>query len=261
MKRRNFLTAVGGVGLAAMTTADVQAALQTQRQFVEVQVYSVKDIEKRTQLVDILDKALVPALNRQGIKPVGVLVPVETEKKFELNVFVVVPHKTAETFIAENAKLLGDAAYRKDAAALFETTSKNPVYTDCQTFLLQCFEKVPALETPNLGQERIFELRRYRSFNIERNAAKIKMFEHAGELPLFRELGLNPIFFGEMLAGKRLPNLMYMVGFSSAEQHSEAWKKFGSHPKWREISGNPEFADTATEIDRAILKPSAGSQF
>jgi hypothetical protein len=261
MKRRDFLTAAGGTGLATMAAATVQAGAESSKQeFIEIQVFSVKDHEKRAQLIGILDKALVPALNRQGIKPVGVFVPLETETKFGLNVFVVVPHKTTETLVSENAKLLADSAYRKDAAALFETTSKNPVYTDCQTFLLQCFATVPALETPNLGADRVFELRRYRSFSIERNAAKIKMFEHGGELPLFRELGLNPIFFAEMVAGKRLPNLMYMVGFPSMEKHEAVWKEFVAHPKWQTMKSNPEFADTATEIDRVILKPSAGSQ-
>ena len=271
MKRRDFLTA-SGTGLAALTTTATFAAddprnrlpllrrRTLEKEFIEVRKYTVKDIEKRTQLIGILDQALIPALNRQGLKPVGVFIPVEKEEKYALNVFVAIPHKTSATFINVNTKLLTDNKYRKDAASIFETDSKNPVYTDCETFFLKNFDTVPILETPKLGPDRVFELRLYRSFNIERNAAKIKMFDQGGEVPLFREVGLNPIFFGDVIAGKRQPSLIYMIGCPSLEKHAEAWKTFINHPKWQKLKNDPEYADTATEIERVVLIPSAGSQ-
>jgi hypothetical protein len=260
MKRRDFLTA-SGAGLAALTTTTALAADEAaKKEFVEVRRYTVKDAAKRAQLVEIFDKALVPALNRQGLKPIGVLVPGEKEEKYALNVVVLIPHKTMDSFLSVNAKLLGDSVYMKAAAPIFETDSKNPVYTDCETFLLRNFETVPVLEAPNLGPDRVLQWRLYRSFNIERNAAKIRMFDVGGEVPLFRELGLNPIFFGEVVAGRKQPCLLYMIGCASLEKHDETWQTFGSHPKWQAIRGNPEYKDTATEIESFLLKPSAGSQ-
>ena len=260
MKRREFL-ATGGAGLAALTAATALADDEpTGQEFIEVRKYTVKDAEKRAGLVAILDKALIPALNRQGIKPVGVLVPVPTAAKYANNVFVIIPHKTTATFASATAKLLADSQYMKDAAPIFATTSKDPVYTDCETFLLQGFPTMPTVEVPNLGPNRVFEWRLYRSFNIERNAAKIRMFDVGGELPLFREVGMNPIFFGNVLAGTRMPALLYMIGFPSMEAHGETWRTFGSHPKWQAIRVLPEYADTATEIDNVILTPSPGSQ-
>ena len=275
MKRRDFLTA-GSAGLAVLTTAATASAQNRERlsarlrqtpatltipkQFIEVRKYAVKDAEKRAKLVEVLDQALIPALNRQGIKPVGVLVPIPSATKYANNVFVVFPHKTAESFVNVAAKLLADTAYMKDAAPIFETTSKDPVYTDCETYFLQGFPTMPTIEVPDLGPNRVFEWRFYRSFNIERNAAKIRMFDVGGELPLFREVGMNPIFFGDVIAGNWLPALMYMIGFSSMEAHAEAWKAFGAHPKWQAMRGLPEYADTATEIVNAIMTPSPGSQ-
>jgi hypothetical protein len=157
-------------------------------------------------------------------------------------------------------KLLSDTEYRKNAAAFFESTSKNPVYIGCESSFLRCFENCPKLEVPVLGAHRVFQARVYRSFNIERNAAKIHMFDHGGEMALFRELGIHPIFFGDALSGKMLPNLTYMVASESAEKHEQAWKDFVAHPKWQEIKNNPAYADTATEIFRILLKPSLGSQ-
>ena len=262
MKRREFL-AVGGAGLAALTTTAAFAADEpAKKEFIEVRKYTVKDADKRAQLVAILDKALIPALNRQGLKPVGVFIPVANPRdtKYDNNLFVVIPHKTTESFVNLTAKLLADADYRKDAAPIFETTSKDPVYTDCETYLLQGFPTMPGLEAPELGPNRVFEWRFYRSFNIERNAAKIKMFDEGGELPLFREVGLHPIFFGDLISGNWLPALMYMIACPSLEAHSTAWRVFGRHPKWLEMRNLPEYADTATEIVNTVLTPSPGSQ-
>jgi hypothetical protein len=225
--------------------------------------YTAKDADSQEKLVKILDDALIPALNRQELKPIGVLVPKAegNDAKFAHSVFVVIPHRTTDTVLNVNAKLVADTVYRKNAAPIFETTSKNPVYTDCETWLLQGFPTMPGLETPALGADRVYQLRLYRSFNIERNAAKINMFDQGGELPLFREAGLHPIFFGNIISGSRMPAFWYMVGFSSPAAQDEAWKTFGSHPKWAEISKQPEYADTATEIDNIVLLPSPGSQF
>jgi hypothetical protein len=263
MKRREFLTA-GTAGLAALaTTTTAMAQQQRNTEYIEVRKYTVKDADKRAQLVNILDKALIPALNRQGLEPVGVLIPeakAEKELQFALNVFVIVPHKTTETFVNVNAKLVADMEYRKAAEPIFNTTSKNPVYTDCETFLLQGFPTMPGLETLKLGPERVYQLRLYRSFNIERNAAKVNMFDKGGELPLFRKLGLNPIFFGNIVAGTRMPALIYLLGFTSPATKDEAWKTFVAHPQWLAIKNLPEYADTATEIDNIMLFPSPGSQ-
>ena len=281
MKRREFLTA-GGVAAAALTTVTALEASEVQplnifrprrlaveraREYVEVRKYTVKDAEKREKLIGILDKALIPALNRQRLKPVGVFAPLEGDivprnekEKNALTVFVVIPHTTAATFVSANAKLLADSIYRKDAAPIFETNSKDPVYTNCDTFFLYNFPTIPVLENPSLGADRIFQLRLYRSFNIERNAAKIKMFDQGGEMPLFRKVGLNPIFFGDVIAGTRLPALLYMFGCPSVEARNTSWKNFVESPEWKEISRQPEYADTATEIENFFLKPSPVSQ-
>jgi hypothetical protein len=278
MKRREFLAA-SGAGLAALTTATALEAnepplvaqmprplsrrrvpLARTQEFVEVRKYTVKDADKRAKLVETLDKALIPALNRQGMKPVGVFVPLEREEKYALNVFVVIPHRTTATFVSTNSLLVADSEFRKAAAPMFETTSKDPLYTDCDTFLLHNFPTMPVLEAPALGSDRVFEWRLYRSFNIERNVAKIHMFDQGGELPLFREIGLNPIFFGDVVAGKKMPALMYLIGCPSLEKHAESWRVFRDHPKWLAMKDLEEYADTATEIDRVVLLPSPGSQ-
>jgi len=261
-ERRSFLTAAAAAAaltaVSGLTSADDDSAAK--RQFTSIQKYTVKDLEKRQQLVDFFGKCLIPALNAGGIKGIGIFIPMEKEEKYQLNVFVVIPHASPASFLSMRQQLLADSGFRKNGAALFDTNSKNPLFTDCTAALLWNFAYMPVIETHNLGKDRVFQLRRYRSFNLERHNAKMDMFEAGGELRIFRETGLNPIFFGDTLFGNKLPNLAYMIGCENMEAHDAAWKKFIAHPDWIVLKGNPKYADTATEIDKVMLRPSAESQ-
>ena len=72
MRRGFMMAATGaailtGLGVRGQTVAD-----EGQREFVEIRTYTCSSVEKRNGLREIFDAALIPALNRQGIKKVGV---------------------------------------------------------------------------------------------------------------------------------------------------------------------------------------------
>jgi len=113
---------------------------------------------------------------------------------------------------------------------------------------------------PTLDANRIVQIRFYNSYNIERNAKKIDMFDIGGELELFRKCNMMPVFFGETLAGRMMPNLTYMLGFKNPDEKEAAWKKFGESDEWKALSGDPQYKNTANKIVNFVLKPSAKSQ-
>jgi hypothetical protein len=86
------------------------------------------------------------------------------------------------------------------------------------------------------------------------------MFNTGGEINLFRRTGINPVFFGESIAGSAMPNLTYMVGFDDAEAQKKAWDTFGKHPDWEKMKADPYYADTVSNITNLVLRPSASSQ-
>ena len=88
------------------------------------------------------------------------------------------------------------------------------------------------------------------------------MFNDAGEIEIFRRVGLNPVFFGEALVGSKMPNLTYMLVFESDEQRAANWKKFGADPDWQRLRGMAEYADKAilSGITNLPLKPADYSQ-
>ena len=66
------------------------------------------------------------------------------------------------------------------------------------------------------------------------------MFNAGGEIPIFNRLGFNPVFYGKVISGNRMPNLMYMPVFDNVQQKDEQWKRFVADTTWKRISTLPE---------------------
>jgi len=124
------------------------------------------------------------------------------------------------------------------------------------------FKGMPQVETPAKGPDRVFQLRIYESPSLKTGQKKIEMFNDGGELKIFREVGLTPVFFGEVLFGGKMPNLTYMLGFDNADAMKAGWKKFGAHPEWQKLRAMPEYADARIirGITNIVCKPAEYSQ-
>jgi hypothetical protein len=80
------------------------------------------------------------------------------------------------------------------------------------------------------------------------------------ELEIFRNNELNPVFFGEVIAGPDLPYLTYMVAFKDMEERNKKWEKFGADPDWNRVKVLPEYANTVSKIIKKFLEPLPYSQ-
>ena len=273
MERRDFLKtacATGAMAAVATGTAMAQpnAGGRSPRAFIEFREYHCATAEKKQQLISILDDAMIPALNRSEISPVGVF---ETsaelnagdnnyDKANDLKVYLLCQYRNMRQMVGATSRLLSDEAFMSAADAIFKAPMNSPIYDTCESTLMYGFPNCPQIEVPSLEATRLVQIRFYKSYNIERNATKIAMFDPDGELEIFRKYGMNPVFFGETLAGRMMPNLTYMLGFKNKEEKDAAWGKFGPSPEWKELSGNPKYKDTANKIVNIVLKPSPKSQ-
>jgi len=268
MKRRDVLAATGLAAAApwAMQNTAAQAAeAKGGRQWLELRLYRMKSAEKKAAFLDHLAKAAIPAWNRLGIKPVGVFGVTEPAKKnlqelTENDLYVLLPHASAESVATADCKLGEDKVYLEAGKAVQEAPKKDPAYDRIDSSLLLAFPSMPAVETPAKSKTRLFQLRIYESHNLVKARGKIHMFDKGGELPLFRKTGMTPVFFGEALAGDLVPNLTYMLGFETPEAKDLAWKAFLRHPEWKRISRLPEYKDTVSRISNIMLAPAACSQ-
>jgi len=249
------------VCMCVIVTVRVSAA---EREWIDLKRYACGSVEKRDTLMALFDQALIPALNRQGVKKVGIFWTDETLSKGLTNlyttVFVLASFTDLQKAVDMERQLLADPVYMKDAAALFTAPVKNPMVESCSDDLFQAFATCPSVVQVSSAPDRVFQLRIYNSYTPERNAKKISMFEAGGEIGVFRACGMPPVFFGEAIAGQYLPNLTYLLAFENEAVKEASWKKFMSHPDWLALKADKQYKDTATKIQNIILKPSKGSQ-
>jgi NIPSNAP len=264
MERRAFLAASTG---AALTSSDVLASAAAQAgsagrpQILELRRYRLRQGALAARFAAYAKDALVPALGRAGIAPVGAwTVAVGPGQP---TVHLLLPHPDAESVLTLAARLDADAEYRKAAASSLALPPTDPPFLSCDSSLHAAVATVPAAQKPSgdaAGPARVFELRTYRSATEAASRRKIEMFEAGGELALFARLGLQVVFFARDVAAGGLPSLTYMVVFADGAAREKAWATFGSHPEWVKMRDDPRYADTVSNIDSALLRPTEYSQ-
>jgi len=214
---------------------------------------------QRGRLTEYLGKALVPALRRAGSGAVGLFSSViAPDAPFLL---LVAQHASLSGFEQCWQKTNADGELKAATAALYKQVQLP--YQRMEVHLLRGFPKFPAIETPAAAEgkaARVFELRTYESNTPESLAKKIGMFQD-GEIDLFRKFGLQPVFFGEMIAGAKMPNLTYMVAFDSLAAREANWSAFATSPEWKKMAATPGLSDgeVVSNISSSILSPVAGS--
>jgi hypothetical protein len=249
-----------GSGLpSAQSAALGKPAGGKQQQWYELRTYLFASDAQRQLTDSYLQQAYLPALNRAGIKDVGVFS--EMQPQGVIQTFLLIPFDSIESFTGINEKLARDTAYMSAGEAYLAASPSSPAYDRIESSLLRAFAHMPQIEVPE-KKERIFELRRYESPSESAGQKKIEMFNDAGEIDIFKKAGARPVFFGETIIGARRPNLTYMLCFDDMAAHDAHWKAFGSDPDWKRISTMPEYLDAKliSKITRTFLTPAVYSQ-
>jgi len=211
------------------------------RDFYELRFVTVDTDDQKKQVDSFLKEAAIPAFNRIGIKPVGVFYP----EKGISPIYVLLRHPSLESVVTFRSQLAADAEFVSKGADFLDAPASAPAFKRMESWLLLAFQGMPQLETPVTSPGRVFQLRTYESPSDKTGLKKIEMFNDAGEIKIFREVGLNPVFFGQTLVGAKMPNLTYMLAFKDKEAQKAAWGRFGSHPDWKRLSGMAEYSDKA----------------
>ena len=88
----------------------------------------------------------------------------------------------------------------------------------------------------------------------------VEMF-NSGEVPIFLDCGIQPVFMGRVLSGPKMPNLTYMTVYSDEDHLAEAWSKFGPHPDWQKLKEVEKYKGTVSKIHKTLLTPRPYSGF
>jgi hypothetical protein len=263
VERREFVKSAlvtagmaSGAAFGAEPEAKAQAAAP--HEFYQVRKYLLRNGPQTALTENYFEKALVPALNRLDMSPVGVFkVDIGPETP---TYYVLIPSASADALAALDSRLGKDAAYVKAAGGFRDAPASAPAFERAERTLLGAFAGWPKVTAPKKGK-RIFQLRTYESPSQVAHTRKIQMFNEA-EIGIFTKYGLDPVFFGDTLVGTRMPNLTYMLTFADTAELNERWAAFAASPEWKELSHRPGLSDAEIvgNISNIYLSPLACSQ-
>ena len=166
----------------------------------------------------------------------------------------------ASTWESSGQKLRDDKDLVKAADAFYSGPLQ---YVRRETVILRGFPSMPNMEVPSARSEsktHIFELRTYESNNQRSLARKIRMFDE-GEIAIFRKVGMIPVFFGEAMAGRNLPQLTYMLAYDDLTAREKSWSAFVSHPEWNENEKRTRGQRRRNRIEHQQCDSSSASVF
>jgi len=225
---------------------------------LELRRYQFRFGPMEARFTDYAKSALLPALGRAGVKPVGGFSVVFGPGSPAT--YLLLPHSGVDSVATLARRIAADAEYMKAASAFRSLPASDPPYVRRDSSLMHAFDAFPGIEAPTgaaAAPSRVFELRTYESHNEVANLKKIEMFEKAGEIGIFRRVGLAPVFFGRNVVGPRLPSLTYMLVFADLATREKNWGVFRDDPEWVKLRTTAGFtnAEILSNISVEVLRP------
>lgn len=271
MHRRHFLLSSAVIaavsfadreGSAMSTTSPLPLLPDAPREFYALRRYTLQMGPQTLRAETYFNEALVPALSRLGLGPIGA---------FKLDIgpetpayYVLVSGPTADALTSVDVHLAEDEDFLKAATPFWAAPASTPAFLRFDTSLLLAFKGWPRLVRPSGAAshaKRIFQLRTYESPSQAAHIRKVEMFNH-GEFEIFQRTGLHPVFFGDTLIGPRMPSLTYMLTFSGMAELEANWATFSADPAWKKLSTDPRYSyeSIVSSITNLVLSPLSASQ-
>lgn len=239
-------------------------AQETKREYYVLQIYTLDNAEQETLTDTYLKHGLLPALKRQEIASVGVFKWRTEVQDSIIQRFVLYPVNSPNSLDLLKEKLDTDEELWKNNKAFLEAPYDAPPYKRIETIVLKAFKEMPIMQATKVEgkrEDRVYELRSYESPTQALFINKVHMFNEGGEVTLFDRLGFNAVFYAEVLAGSRMPNLMYMTTFKNMETRDLLWKAFVASPEWQGLINDPFYNNNISKADILLLSPTEYSNY
>ncbi len=235
-----------------------ETVFSPKQEYYAIRVYQLRTPEQQTLTETYLEKALLPALHRQGISDIGVFTPIGNDTAATRKIYVLIPFKSLEQYLNLPAALEKDSRYAQDGKDYIDAAYDNTPFTRTETILLQAFPGMPQHAKPSLAHDKnstVYELRSYEAPTEKLLDSKIRMFNKGDEIGIFQRLGFNAVFYATVLSGAHMPNLMYMTSFDNIQAREQHWKAFGDDPAWKQLLAAPEYQHNVSHADIILLHP------
>ncbi|MBL6724315.1 MAG: NIPSNAP family protein [Rubripirellula sp.] len=230
-------------------------------EYYEIRSYILGENGDPAAIDAYLESALIPALDRAGIGPVGVFSNSPADETGSQRIIVVIPYEKSEQISTVKKLLQADQEYLKAAEGYLGRGPRQSPFQRIESELLVSMDCMPKLEVNSdslKNQERVYELRIYESANERLGDLKVEMF-NSGEVPIFLDCGIQPVFIGQALVGPFTPSLTYLTVYPSEEKRGQAWQDFRVHPDWQVLKEVEKFKGTVSKIYKYVLSPKSYS--
>jgi len=237
----------------------------TETEFYVLKVYTLADETQESVTDTYLKESYLPALKNRNISQVGVFkLRPEAQKDSIRQVFVLFPLSSLNELAVLEETLFNEESLQNAANPFINAPHDQPPYVRMETILMKAFKEMPKMKpSPVEGprEDRVYELRSYESPTDALYRNKVHMFNEGGEVTLFDTLDFNAVFYADVLAGAKMPNLMYMTTFKDMETRERLWKDFVDSAKWQELSSDPFYQNNVSHADILLLYPTPYSDY
>lgn len=269
MKLKHFVPITWTTLVVLLMTANTSSAIAFSKrapakQFYELVIYHLKDQSQEARIDKYLSEAFVPAVHRYGLKTIGIFKTANIDTAADKKIYVLLTFSSLAEFHQINRKLSSDHKLSAAGTDYVDAAYDDPAYIRKESVLMESFSGMPELKKPdftNAKKERIYELRSYESASEKLFHNKLSMFNDGNEMAIFDRIGSQAVFYGEVLAGSHMPNLMYMTSYTDMKSRDEHWKAFSNDPDWKKLSTMPEYQHNVSKNTIEFLVPAAYSDF
>lgn len=249
MERRTFIQSTFATATLPFV-GNTNQPINDTKEWYELRTYDITFGANANLLTQYLKEVLHPAMKSVGVNHFHIFD--EYSKSIPRKIWLLISYPSPEVYL--NAQqLASDTNFLKAAANYNALPVEQKIFNRFESSLLLAFDRLAAMQTPP-SEAGLFELRIYEGFSEDAVNRKIKMF-NVEEIDLFYKVGLLPVFFGEMLAGKHRPCLAYMLYFKDMEERDANWADFSKHPDWNTMKVKEEYANSVSNIVRIFLTP------
>ena len=234
------------------------------REWYELKVYILNKPGQEKRVDDYLKDAYIPAMHKLGLASVGVFKPLETDTTYGKRIYVLIAYPSLQKFTEVQSGLNKDPEFQNEGKDYIDAKHDDAPFRRVESILMKSFSKHPMHQQPKLTgkrSERVYEMRSYEGHTEKRAANKVQMFNDGDEVGLFARLNFNAVFYGEVFAGSKMPNLMYMTTFDNMASRDEHWKAFSADSQWTKLKVMPEYQNNVSKNTITFLRPTEYSDY
>lgn len=224
-----------------------------------LRIYHCTDMQQVARVEAYAGQQLLPFLHQHGVRHAGIFMPVNNDTLADKKLFIWIPLTSLGQMEKIEKMFESLDPWGKDPLARLDSANGRPPYDRIEISLSSAFRDMTQYE-PGTSFKRsadnIYEYRSYESPTEGLHLGKVQMFNEGGEVSLFRRLNFNALFYARVIAGAKMPNLIYMTRFETMDARNAHWKAFGEDPQWKKLVADPKYLGNVSRNETILLKAS-----